>query len=126
MTEPSLSLRVLKELGVDFRRAGPEVPPGVCSRPLLNPAPVNASLVLAPTVAPSASMDVVLRGREGEAKCLDPLVFGLIFFPFSFLISSLTKCWRGAWGSRRSVGVTGGKGARLARRDARYSCAVIL
>lgn len=53
----------------------------MCSRPLLNPAPVNAALVLAPGVVPSASKDVVFRGREGEAKCLDSLVFGLFFFP---------------------------------------------
>lgn len=96
------------------------------ARSALSPAPVNAALVLAPRVVLSASMDVVLRGREGEAKCLHPLVFGLIFFPFSYFISSLTECWRGAWGSRRSGGVTGGKGARLVRRDARNSCAVLL
>lgn len=103
---------------------------GGAARSVLPPAPqpcaVNAALVLAPGVVPSASKDVVLKGREGEAKCLDSPVFGLIFFPCSFFISSLTKRWRGAWGSRRSVGVTGGKGARLARRDARNSCAVIL
>lgn len=77
-------------------------------------------------MVPSASMDVVLRGREGEAKCLDPLVFGLIFFPFSLFISSLAKCWRGAGGSRGSGGVTGGKDARRAQRDARNSCALTL
>lgn len=55
-------------------------------------------------MVPSASMDVVLRGREGEAKCLDPLVFGLIFFPFSLFISSLAKCWRGTGGPGGQAG----------------------
>lgn len=108
------------------------------ARLLLNPVAVNAALVLAPRVFSPASMDVVLWGREREAKRLDPLLFGLIsfpspllcfFFPLSpYWILSLwgKRVWGSECGSRRSVGVTGGKAGRLGRRDACNSCAVLL
>lgn len=75
--------------------------------PAAQPGALNAALVRAPAVVPSASMHAVLRKREGEAECLDALLLGLIFFPFScFVLPSLNagevlgvpEVSRGNWG----------------------------